>query len=117
MRVGIAGQEALQAHHIRAEFGTDQDRTAGTRLDQGDAAQNQRPHDPFAEFGLFDHQGAQVLRRNQQRFHIVDCVNVDEGRLTRQLPHFGNELSGSLLHDRSAMTQGIASRDAHGAFD
>jgi len=82
MRVGIAGQEALQANHIRTEFGANQDRAAGSSLDQGNATQDQRPHDPFAKFGLFDHQGAQVLRRNQQRVHIVDRVNVNERRLT-----------------------------------
>src|SRR2546430_14001287 len=56
MRVRIAGQEALQANHVRTGFGANQDRTAGASLDQGDATQDQCPHDPFAEFGLFDHE-------------------------------------------------------------
>jgi hypothetical protein len=81
MRVGIAGQEALQAHHVRTAFGTNQHRTAGASLDEGDAAQDQRLYDSFAQFGLYDHQGAQVLRRNRQRVHIVGSVNIDERRL------------------------------------
>ena len=113
MRVRIAGQEALQANHVRTGFGANQDRTAGTGLDQGDATQDQCPHDPFAEFGLFDHQGAQIFGRNQQRFHVIDRVDVDERRLAGQLPYFGDELTGSLLHDRSAVPQGIASGDSH----
>ena len=117
MRVSIAGQEALQANYVRTGFGADQHRTAGTSLDQDDATQDQGAHDPFAEFGLFDHQGAQIFRRNQQRFHIVDRVNVDERRLARQLPDFGDEFTGPLLHDRGAVPQGIAPSDAHRALD
>ena len=109
MRVRIAGQEALQANHVRTGFGPNQDWTAGTSLDQGDATQDQRPHDPFAEFGLFDHQGAQVFGRDQQRFHVVDRVDVDKRWLAGQLPHFGDELTGSLLHDRGTVPQRIAS--------
>src|ERR1700721_2563562 len=110
MWVGIARQEALQTNDVRTVFGANQHRTSGASLDQGNAAQDQRMHDPFAEFGLFDHQGAQIFRRNQQCFDIIDRVNVDERRLTRQLPHFGNEVTGSLLHDRGAMPEGIATR-------
>ncbi len=117
MRVRIAGQEALQANHVRTGFGANQDRTAGTSLDQSDATQDQGPHDPFAEFRLFDHQGAEIFGRNQQRFHIVDSLNVDERRLARQLSYFGDELAGSLLHDRGAVPQGIASGEAHRALD
>jgi hypothetical protein len=81
MRIRIAGEEALQAHDIRTGFRTDQDRAAGAGLDQCDASEDQGLHDPFAEFGLFDHQGTQLLRWDQERLDIVDSVNVDEGRL------------------------------------
>ena len=82
MRVGIARQEALQTNDVRTVFGANQHRTSGAGLDQGDATQDQCMHDPFAEFGLFNHQGAQIFRRNQQCFDIIDRVNVDERRLT-----------------------------------
>jgi hypothetical protein len=44
-------------------------------------------------------------------------MNVDERRLARQLSDLGNELTRSLLHDRGAVSQGIASRDAHRSLD
>jgi hypothetical protein len=117
MRVCIAGQETLQANHIRTGFSANQGRAAGTGLEQGDATQNQCPHDPLAEFGLRNHQSAQIFGRNQQHFHLIDGVNVDQRRLAGQLPDFGNELAGSLLHDRGAMPQGIASHNAHRPLD
>ena len=74
-------------------------------------------HDPLAKFGLFDHQGAQILRRDQQRFHIADGVNVDKRRLPRQLPDFGDKLTRSLLHDRRGVSQRVPSGDADRALD
>ena len=113
MWVRIAGQEPLQANHVGSGFWANQDGTAGTSLDQGDATQDQCPHDPFAEFGLFDHRGAQIFGRDQQRFHVVNRVDVDERWLAGQLPYFGDELTGSLLRDRSVVPQGITSGDSH----
>src|SRR6202022_2091627 len=109
MWVRIAGQEALQANHIRAGFVPNKHRTTGTSLNQGNATQDQCPHDPFAEFWLFDHQGAQILGRNKERFHVVDRVDIDERWLAGQLAYFGDELTGPLLHDRGAVPQSIAS--------
>ena len=60
------------------ESGPIEDRTAGTGLNQGDATQDQCPHDPLAQLGLFDHQGSQIFGRNEKRFHVIDRVDVDE---------------------------------------
>ena len=109
MRVRIAGQETLQANHVWTGCGTNQDRTAGTSLHQRDATQDKCPHDPFAKFGLFDNQGAQIFGRNKQRFHVVDRVDVDERWLAGQLPDFSDELTGSLFQDWGAVPQWIAS--------
>jgi len=46
MRVRIAGQEALQANHVRTGFRTNQDWTAGTGLDQSNATLDQCSQDP-----------------------------------------------------------------------
>ena len=81
MRVRIAGQETLQTYNVRTGFGANQDRATSTSLDQDDTTQDQRLHDPLAEFGLFDHQGAQILRRDQQRFYVIDRMYIDECRL------------------------------------
>ena len=117
MRIGVAREEALQTNDVRAVFRADQHRAAGAGLDQRHPAQDQRMHDPFADLGLFDHQGSQIVRRDQQRLDVVDRVHVDEGRLTRQLPDVGDEVAGPLLHDRRTVSHRIAARDAHRTLD
>ena len=68
MRMAVAREETLQAQHV-AMFGvTDDDRAADAAFEQPHTAQDQRPHDAFAEIGLFDHQIAQPPRRHDQRF-------------------------------------------------
>ena len=89
-------------------FRTDQDRTACTRLDQHDASENERPHDPVPQFGFGDHQGPQVFGRNEQRLHIVDGMNVDQRRPAGQLPHLGDEVAGSQFDDGGQTSQWIA---------
>src|SRR6266446_2064526 len=65
--------------HVRASIGEAQYQTprpsnscrrgtiGSSALDQGDAAQDERPHDPLAELGLGNQQGAQAVGRNEQR--------------------------------------------------
>jgi hypothetical protein len=54
VRVSISREEALQAHDLGGSGSADQDRAASAVFDQGDAAQDQRPHDLLANFGLGD---------------------------------------------------------------
>ena len=82
----------MQANDVRTGVGANQDRTAGASL---------------------DHQGAQIFGRNEKRFHVIDSVGVDERWLAGQLSHFGNEFTRSLLQDRGAVPQRIASGDSH----
>ena len=44
------------------------DRPAFAAFQQAHAAQDQRPHDAFAKFGLLHHQIAQSVRANDERF-------------------------------------------------
>jgi hypothetical protein len=81
----------LQAHHVRARFGPDEYRAAGASFDQGDAPQDQRAHDAFAELGLLDHHGTQIFRRNEQRLHVAGRMHVDQRRPARQLGDFGDD--------------------------
>ena len=76
--IAVAGHEALQTDHVGMGFGTDQDRAACARLDQHDAPENERPHDPVAQCGFGDHQGPQVFGRNEQRLHTVNGMNIDQ---------------------------------------
>ena len=66
---------------------------------------------------VFDDQGAQICWRDDQGFDVVDSMDVDKRRLAGQLPYFGDKPTGSLLHDRGTVPQGIASGDAHEALD
>ena len=91
-------------------LGPDEDRAAGARLDQHDAAQDQRAHDAVAELGLRDHHGPQVLCRDEQRLHVVDGVRVDQRRPAGELPQLGREVTGALLDDGGEMPQRIAPR-------
>jgi hypothetical protein len=65
MRIAVAREKILQAHQIRVQCGPDQNRAASAVLDQGDPAQDERPHDPLAEFGFCDDDAAQMLGGNE----------------------------------------------------
>src|ERR1700686_4623624 len=61
MRMSVASQEALQAHQIGGSRHVDKYRPPDATVDQQDASQDERAHDPFAELGLGNHHGAKRL--------------------------------------------------------
>ena len=63
---GRCGEETPQPQHVAVVGAADDDRAAGPRLQQADAAQDQRAHDALAELGLRDQQRAQPFRRDDQ---------------------------------------------------
>ena len=111
--IAVAGKEALQPDDIRAVRGPDQRWTAGAKLDQCDAAQDQGPHDPFAQFGFGDHQRAYTFRRNDQRFHVGDRMHVDQYRTAGQLTDLSDEVASPFLDDRREMSERVAARDGN----
>ena len=66
--------------------GPDQDGTASAILDQRDPAQDERAHDPLAEFSFRDDDAAQALGGNEKRFDLGLCTRVNERGAARQLP-------------------------------
>ena len=58
LRLTVAAQEDLQSQHVAVVGMADDDRAAGAGFQKTDAADDQRTHDPFAELGLGNHQGA-----------------------------------------------------------
>ena len=54
VRIAVAGEKALQPDQVRRIRRSNQHRAADASLDQGDAAQDQGPHDAFAEIGFRD---------------------------------------------------------------
>ena len=98
----------MQANHARGLRLADQHRAAGAGLDQGDAAQYERAHQPFAKVGLGNDESAQLLWRNQQGLDIGLCMCIDQRRLTRQGTDLCNELTGFLQRQR--FDRGVATQ-------
>ena len=65
---------------------------AGAGLQQADAAQDQRAHDPLAQFGFRNQQRAQPVRRNDQRLYRLLRDGVHQRRPAGQLRQFAHEL-------------------------
>ena len=65
MRLAVASQKILQAQHIGRLQIADQHRTAAAGFDMGDAAQDQRADDPFAQLGFGDDQRTKPIGRDQ----------------------------------------------------
>lgn len=84
VRLAVAREEPLQADHARLREFADEDRPNQIDLDEAHAAQDQRPHDAFAEFRLGDHQRPQPIVRHDQGFDILLGPDVDHHRLARQ---------------------------------
>ena len=98
--MAVAGQEILQPQHVGVVGAADDDRPAGAALEQADAAQDQRAHDPLAEFGLLDQQIAQPRRRNDQRFDGLHCATaVDQRGPAGQLRQLAHEGAGPVGYD------------------
>ena len=63
----VAAEKTLKPQHIAVLGAADDDRSACSRLQDGDAAQDQRAHDALAKLGFRNHQRPQPLRRNDER--------------------------------------------------
>ena len=97
MRLAVPRQEILEPQEIAVVGRTDQDRAAGVRRDQGDAAQDQRAHDALAELGLGDQHGAELVGRDEDHLDLAFGMAVDQRRLAGQLADLGEELAGALV--------------------
>jgi hypothetical protein len=90
--IGIAREKALQTHDVWRILGPDQDRAAGARLDQRGPAQDQSAEDAVVQFGLGNHNGPQLLGRDEKRFHIFECVNVHSAGRPESCPTSATKL-------------------------
>jgi hypothetical protein len=115
VRLRVADEEIAKLQHVGRLRRPDQHGAGRAGLDQPDAAQDQRAHDPLAEVGLGDDQRAQLLGWNQQRLGVDVGVVVDERRASRELADLGGELPGALAHDRRDVPQPVALAGGHAA--
>jgi hypothetical protein len=98
--IAVAAQEVLEPRHVGRLRLADQHRPARAGFDQRHAPQDQRAGDALAQVGFGDQQGAQLLRRHEQRFDVFVGMPVDQGRAAAQLADFGQEFARPLPHDR-----------------
>ena len=96
MRLTVAAQKNLQPQHVAIVGAADDDRAAGAGFQQPDAADDQRAHDPLAELGFGDQQGAQPVRRDDQRLHRLLRGGVRQRRPSGQLRQFAYEFAGTV---------------------
>ncbi|MFK4386087.1 hypothetical protein ABIA40_005495 [Bradyrhizobium sp. USDA 223] len=111
MRLAIAGEKALQAHHAGGVRGPDQHGAADAALDQIDPAQDQRAHDALAKLGFGHQQRAQPVRRDEQHLDIAFGAAVDQRRPARELAELGQELPRPLIDHRRDVTETVALGD------
>ena len=116
MRMSVAGQETLQAQHVGVFRRAHENGSAAGAFDQGNAAQDQRAHDAFADFGLADQQGAQLLRPQQQRAHIGARDVVHQRRAAAQLRNLAHETARAVCGDKDRFAQRVAADDVHRAL-
>ena len=76
----VAPEETFEAQNISVIRSADDHRPAGSRIEKGDTAENQGPHDAFAELGLFHQEIAEPARRNEEGLDGLLGVGIDQGR-------------------------------------
>ena len=103
----------MRALQVGTHGRADQDGTPGAGLDQADAAQDERPHDPLAEFGLGDQHGPQPIGGDEERLDGADGTSVHEGGAPRQLTHLGKEPAEPQLDDREDMPETLPPGDSN----
>ena len=81
----VAGEEALEPKRVAVADVADDDGAAGAFFENADPAQDQRPHDPLAELGFGDQEGAQPLGWNVERADRLAGITVDQRRTARKL--------------------------------
>ena len=95
-------KKALEPQHVAVVGTADDDRSADAGLEQADAAQDQRPHDPLAEIRFRDQQRPEPVRRDEQGLHRPSRIGVHQGRPARQLRQFAHERARVVGDDQLA---------------
>jgi len=115
MGIAVAGEEIVQPQHVGMAGRADDHRPGGAGLQQSDAAQDQRPHQPLAQFGFLHQHVAQRLAGQDQGVDILRCLGIDQGRAVGQLRQLAQELAWAMLDDGFAAGNTAALADADAA--
>jgi hypothetical protein len=116
MRLAVASQKIREAQHIGRLEITNQDRPAATGFYMGDAAQDQRADDPFAELSFGGDQRMEPIGRDQERFDIIIRVGIDHRDAGGELSDLASKLSRSMAHDLRGAAETVARSHRQRAF-
>jgi hypothetical protein len=111
MRMAVAFEKAFQSQNVAIVGPADDHRPARTFLQEPNATQDQRAHDPLPQFGFLDHQVAQARRRHKDRFHVADGNTVRQRGASGELRQFPHETAVTVGDDRLVM--GVVRAHAH----
>ncbi len=100
VRIAVPGEKALESDHVRGACRADQHGAGRAALQEGDAPQNERPHDALAEIGFGDQESTQAFGRDQQGLDVALRRSVDKRRARRQLADVREKLALALFDDR-----------------
>ena len=116
--IAVAGQKTLQAHEIRRFRPAEEDGARVARLEQSNAAQDERPHDDLADLGGADHQRAHMGGIERQHGAAVRAgATRGQRSAAGELVHLAAELADAEPGDRRLMVQAVAAHDVDGTFE
>ena len=113
--MAVAAQEPLQPQHVGLPLAADDHRTARVGLDQPDPPEDEGAHDPLADLGLGDQQGAQPVGRDDQDLGLAPRDGVDQGRPARELGQLAHEVAGAMVDDGFGPAHSRAAKDLDAA--
>src|SRR5262249_47504029 len=81
--MAVAAKKALQPEHVSVLRAADDHRSARSRLEDSDAAQDECAHDALTQLRLCDQQCAQLPRRDDQSFNWPLRMGIHKRRSAR----------------------------------
>jgi len=89
--MAVTGEKPLEPQDIAVIGRAHDHRAAAAGLEQADPAQDQGPHDPLAELGLFHHQIAQPPGGHDQRLDRLRGDRIDQRGAAGKLCQLAHE--------------------------
>src|SRR5690242_13053590 len=109
--MSVPAQELDQAEDVSLIRSTDDDWSGDPALEEPDATEDERAHDPLAQLGLRDEQVAEPRRRDDQRLDGADRLRVHQRRAARELRELAHERPRSVRDDRLISPERVVLRD------
>ena len=111
VRMPVPREESFQPNNIAVICTADNHRSAYTRFEKTDAAQDQRAHDALTQLGLLHQNVQKPVRRNDQRFDPALGLAVNQGRAAGELGKLAQERARTVRDNRWVVRQLVALGD------